>query len=110
MRDFFLGDEKLTSCGVARNGPGGIAYFCQTCGEVWGKCRLGWSSWLAANQPCGEHGNKQEVGGTYLRHLIWWDNANGNHADAQLKHASPELIRYEAQVRANWVEKFGGQK
>lgn len=108
MRDFFLRDQKLTSCGLARGGPGGIACFCQTCGEVWGRVRLGWGEWLPANQPCLEHSTPHLIGGSFLRFLVWWDNPNGNSLKSQLTSFDPVLIRYEAQARARWIEKYGG--
>lgn len=108
MRDFFLGDKKIASCGVAaRAGNGGLAYFCPSCGEIWGRVLLGLPRWDPVSIPCEAHGKSQWgtafQGGSFLYPLIWWDAPNGFSLADQLKFLSPELIRYEAEIRARRI-------
>lgn len=106
MRDFFLGNSHLTSCGVGSRGKYGYVYVCKSCGDAWGKVeRLEGTSWFiplataCANCPAW----LGQIPGSFLRPLVWWDACNGNTLTEQLKRADEKLLRYEALVSAKYL-------
>lgn len=103
QRSFLLGDEELAVCGNCGPGSSGIAYFCPSCGRVWGRVSLGWDEWFAAKHSC-EHcpQSGQHIPGSFLRPLCWWDDLNGNTIEKQLASFSPTILKHEAKVHANW--------
>jgi len=109
MRTFFLRDKILTSCGTRiGRGTGGIAYFCASCGEVWGRVDLGKLDWMAAAIPCGECGKPDYkwgnhlCPGSFLKPLIWWDRINGNTLQQQLNNSDQKLLEYETERHLKW--------
>jgi len=106
-RIFLFGDQELTRCGVSPgSGAGGISYFCNGCGKIWGSVALGWVEWVAVSVPCSlPHRGfaTRTVPGSYLRPLYWWDHPNGTSLADQVNNADSALLHYEALRWAEWV-------
>lgn len=94
-REFFLRDALIAHGGVKTPtyNPS-LAYFCKTCGHVWGRVTLGTGGWHAVSIPCSSHG-----GGSYLKPLIWWDYLNGRTLAQQLRSLPEPVLRHEVKVR-----------
>jgi len=104
MRDFFLGDQSLTSCGASDpRKHGGWKYFCQTCGTIWGAIHGLEFDYHCVSVKCSKHGTSYYPGGSFLRPLAWWDERNGRTLEAQLNSFDEILLRHEALIWARWI-------
>lgn len=103
-RSFFLRDVLIAVGGVKSPGYNpSLAYFCKTCGHIWGRVTLGSGGWHAVSIPCSSHG-----GGSYLKPLLWWDYPNGRDLSSQLRTLPEPVLRHEAKVRLNSTWNGGG--
>jgi hypothetical protein len=83
----------------------GICYVCPTCGELWAKAELAprGKYMVACNSPCAAHGDRWYIGGSTLLPLVWWDHCTPASLPEILPHLSPELLRYEALMKAEAI-------
>ncbi len=92
MAHYFLGNRLLGSTSRVQTWDGvqstrSLAYFCPTCGEVWGRLVVGkGDEWVALSAPCAKHPAwRGTVQGSFLR--SW--NPHG------LDELPDELLAYE---------------
>src|SRR6478736_4385607 len=97
MRSLVLGDEGYSLEKPFAGNQRGIRYYCQTCGEIWGRLELNSNGvYICANQPCSEHGTRHNRGGSILKPLIWWDIFSGGNLEKCLEYLPYSVLRYEA--------------
>ena len=102
MAHYFLGNRLLGSTSRVQTWDGiqparSLAYFCPTCGEVWGRLVVAPSDeWLALSAPCARHPAwLGTVPGSFLR---GW-NPTG------LAELPDELLPYEFDIHWTYLMK-----
>jgi hypothetical protein len=80
-----------------------VAFFCHTCGEVWGRVVVEGATWNTASVPCKEH---QPLGvfdwlslpGSFLNQRLWAeDNPIWNRANC-LDYLPESVLQYEFEL------------
>ena len=78
----------------------GNVYTCPTCGDTWGKLVLSnLGHWRILSWPCAAHGNSAQVGGSFLKTLVWWGDKTESTPAKTLERCSLDFLRHEAEIR-----------
>jgi hypothetical protein len=90
-------------------GVDSIAYFCSTCGEVWGRV-VGGNVWQVRSVPCSIHTRKgvfdsSAVGGSLLHPLVSKQYVGRWAWGITVEHLPPSLWRRELELYINHRER-----
>lgn len=102
MTFYFLGTRLLASTPIppgwddlTRAGAS-LAYFCPTCGEIWGRVMTEGLEWLPIRSGCSRHPYLDPIGSSFI--LPWRSNA-------ALAELPAEVLAYEFNLRYNnWMQ------
>lgn len=99
-RRVVFGDHCFPLGGNLAGEARGYTYTCPHCGEQWGKLFLGKTGqWVNVTWSCQHHGNPANIGGSFLKPLLWWDR------QFSLENASIDFLLHEALVKAAQILK-----
>lgn len=105
MTHYFIGHDLVASRDFAKR-PINHAYFCSTCGEVWGRIFTEGCPWKVAEVPCEKH---EPVGvwdwRTVPGSLLQLGHGGTNYAVVDLELIPEPILKREFAIHLNYYER-----
>ena len=114
--DYFLGSRHMGRAAI-QLGPRmahQAAFFCSTCGEVWGRVAVAGECWLVHQVPCAKHRpagvwDWSSIPGSFVQYRFERALVSTMFWPIVLEVVPPAVLRWEFELRMQQAERLEGE-